>query len=526
MQDMAQGQAADAQGEGGIPRYAYFALFVLILSNLLNYIDRQILSILAHSIREDLHLDDAQLGFLMGTSFAVFYAVVGIAMGRISDMVSRKHVMAFGLALWSLMTAMGGLAVNFATLAAARIGVGVGEATANPCSHSLLSDYFPPRNRAFALGAYLTGTHLGSALSLLLGGIFLQHWTDFCGLVPWAGACGIPPWKAALLAVGLPGIPLALLVLTLREPPREQATQGVGRIVVTEFATALPPFTALTLYRVGGSGALARNVALVALIVGVAAGLILITGDVAQWAAIGLGIYAVSSWAQVQRYRDPPLHRLTFGCRTFMLAVLSSAVIACIGGGVHIWAAPYAIRELGVPPAQTGLALGVLFSLGAVIGVLVGGYLTDIWKRRDPRAPIFVAAISVLSGLPSVVLMMSTHTPAVFFFACFTFMLTFSLWGGGFAALVQDLVLPRMRGTAASAFSLVSIVVASGAGPYWAGKVSTLTGSLSAGLLSMQLMLPLALVLLWATARRLVSETLEGRRASAEAAGERRLATA
>ena len=121
---------------------------MLTLANLLNYLDRQIVSILAQSIKADLKLDDADLGFLLGTAFAVFYSVVGIAMGRISDGLPRKKVMAFGLALWSVMTALGGAATSFAMLGLARIGVGVGEAVANPCSQSLLADIFPPQRRA------------------------------------------------------------------------------------------------------------------------------------------------------------------------------------------------------------------------------------------------------------------------------------------------------------------------------------------------------------------------------------------
>src|SRR5207245_6668877 len=99
------------------PRYAWFALTVLSLSSFLNYADRQIVSILAQGIKADLHLTDAQLGFLLGTAFAIFYAVIGISMGRIADAVDRTRLMAFGLATWSLMTALGGAATGFATLA-------------------------------------------------------------------------------------------------------------------------------------------------------------------------------------------------------------------------------------------------------------------------------------------------------------------------------------------------------------------------------------------------------------------------
>jgi MFS family permease len=189
-----------------IPRSAYFALFVLVLANLFNMLDRSIVSILAQSIKADLKLDDADLGFLLGTAFAVFYSIVGTAMGRISDFVSRKKMLAVGLALWSVMTAMVGAAIGFATLSAARIGVGVGEAVANPCSHSLLTDVFPARNRALALGTYLTGTFFGTASAMIVGGLFVQKWPDFCSAVPFVSACGLAGWKAALIAVGLPGL--------------------------------------------------------------------------------------------------------------------------------------------------------------------------------------------------------------------------------------------------------------------------------------------------------------------------------
>ena len=195
----------------GIPRSAYFALFVLVLTNLFNMLDRSIVSILAQSIKADLKLTDADLGFLLGTAFAVFYSVVGIAMGRISDFVSRKKMLAIGLALWSVMTALGGAAVGFISLSAARIGVGVGEAVANPCSHSLLADTFPARNRALALGTYLTGTFLGTATALVVGGLFVQKWPHFCSAIPIGAACHLAGWQAALIAVGAPGLLLALL---------------------------------------------------------------------------------------------------------------------------------------------------------------------------------------------------------------------------------------------------------------------------------------------------------------------------
>ncbi|MBV1688708.1 MFS transporter [Novosphingobium sp. G106] len=221
---------------------AWYALALLFAANALNYVDRHIVSILAQAIKTDLKLDDADLGFLLGTAFAVFYSVVGIAMGRISDMLPRKKVMAFGLALWSAMTALGGASSSFAMLGAARLGVGVGEAVANPCGHSLVSDIFPQRNRALVLSILLTGVFVGTASAMVLGGWFLQDWKNVCHMVPIAGSCALPAWKAALFGVGLPGLPLSLLLLTLREPPRHQGSKGgTFAILFAEFAAALPP---------------------------------------------------------------------------------------------------------------------------------------------------------------------------------------------------------------------------------------------------------------------------------------------
>lgn len=122
-------------------------LFVLILVYIFNFIDRNILSILAQDIKLDPGISDADMGFLYGTVFAIFYAVFGIPLARFADVGTRRSLIAVGLAFWSLMTAASGLARSFPVLAAFRIGVGIGEASASPAAYSMLSDYYPPERR-------------------------------------------------------------------------------------------------------------------------------------------------------------------------------------------------------------------------------------------------------------------------------------------------------------------------------------------------------------------------------------------
>ncbi|CAN7396337.1 MFS transporter [Phenylobacterium sp. LjRoot219] len=515
-------RAGVAPPDERIRPYAYYALAVLTASSILNFVDRQILSILAQAVKADLELTDTQLGFLLGTSFAVFYAVVGIAMGRIADAVSRTRLMGGGLALWSLMTVLGGAASNYATLAATRIGVGVGESTANPCSHSLLAQYFPASRRAFALGVYLSGAFIGGAAALLVGGLMLQHWGDLCRTLPVGGACKVAGWQAALATVGAPGLLLAVLVATLREPARPPTgdTRPLPRLVVEEFGSAIPPFTFVTLYGLGRARAVGANLVLIVTLAAAALSLIQLTGDLLQWAALALGAYSILTWGQVLRLRDLPLYRLTFGCPTFALAMIGAALVACVIGAASAWAAPFAMRELGMSPGSAGLWLGLTHAVSAAAAVVIGGWITDRWKRRDVRAPIWMCLVALLTSAPPMALMLTADSVPAYLTAYFFFGFFGSSWSGAIAALVQDLVLPRMRGAAASAFALVSIVIASGAGPYWAGKVSTLTGSLALGVISIQALTPIAVGVLLIAARRLKGESETTRRARANAAGE------
>lgn len=524
MATQASNTAAVGTGQAGIQRatpYAYYALLLLILANLFNYLDRQIVSILAPAIQAELHLTDAQLGFLLGTAFSVLYGVLGIPMGRIADALSRTRLMAFGLALWSAMTAVGGGATSFFGLGVARIGVGVGEATASPVAHSLLCDYFPARNRAAVLGTYLASVHLGIGGSLVLGGLLIQNWSQWCHSFP-GDACSLSNWRASFLIVGIPGILLSILIAFLREPPRPAAHVAVPArtLILRELAAAIPPFTLFTLARVGGKRAAISNIVFLAVVTITAIVIARLTGDWPQWIAVGIGAYSIATWAQVLRHVDRPLFTLTFGCPTFMFSMLGGAFLTCFVGTVSIWAAPYAMRTLPGTAGQIGIALGLAQLGSAAVSVIVGGFLSDWWKRRDIRAPIWIALVALAVPVPMLFILLSATTLGGFI-AAFCVLTFFSMsWPGAFAGLVQDLVLVRMRGAAAAIFTLVMIVISSGFGPYWAGKISTITGSLMTGLYGLLAFVPLAAVMLVLAARRIGGQTPEVRLARARAAGE------
>ncbi len=182
-----------------------YVLGILLVVYTFNFIDRQILSILLEPIKKDLMLSDQALGFLAGFAFAAFYATLGIPMALWADRGNRRNLIAVSLALWSAMTAACGLAQNFLHLAIARIGVGIGEAGCSPPSHSIIADYYPPHQRASAIGIYALGIPLGVMFGLFVGG----RMNELFG------------WRIAFFLVGLPGLALALLVrFTVPEPRR------------------------------------------------------------------------------------------------------------------------------------------------------------------------------------------------------------------------------------------------------------------------------------------------------------------
>ncbi|HZR80754.1 MAG TPA: MFS transporter [Candidatus Binatia bacterium] len=471
-------------------RYPVYVLAVLVLVYVFNFLDRQIVSILAERIKADLGTTDAQMGFLYGTAFAVFYAIFGIPLGRLADVWDRRGLISVGLAFWSVMTAMSGFARSFGQLALARIGVGVGEASASPAAFSMLSDTFPPARRATVLAMYSSGIYIGAGLGLGIGGLVVDRWdAAFAGSPPPFGLRG---WQVAFFIVGLPGLLLAAWVATLREPVRG-AMDGLPpppkhpapfREFARELRAVVPPFTLLHLHLAGaGARAIAANVAAAAALAIAAWGAALALGTPVQWIALAIGLYAAFSWTQALGARDPAAYALIFRTPALRYAGIGFSFLAFTGYATGFWAAPFLMRVHGASAAQVGLILGALSAVAGWLGATTGGILADRLRRRATTGRLQVGLLTALAPLP--IAWWAFTTPSTTTVLALVFPLTFltSLWLGPGASTVQDLVLPRMRATASAAYLLVVTFVGLAMGPYTVGRLSVSLGDLRSAIL-------------------------------------------
>ncbi len=488
--------------------YSWYVLSVLVVVYILNFIDRQILSILAVDIKADLGLTDADMGFLGGAAFAVFYALFGIPLGRLADNWSRVKLLSIGLALWSTMTALSGFARDQMTLTFARMGVGVGEATASPTAYSLISDYFPKKQRATALAIYSSGLYIGGGVSLFIGALIVKAWNE---AYPGGGPLDLVGWQAAFLAVGIPGLLVSLWVATLREPVRG-AMDGVAspsspapfRQFAQDLSTIVPPFTLIGAWQ-RGPAALAINIGFAAAIAAFAWWMIELTGNLPQWSAVGLGYYAVFSWACTLRARDTATFRLIWGTPAFICTTLGYGLVSLAAYALAFWSAPYAEIVLGLPKQELAFWLGANGAISGFIGVIIGGRIADALRAKNPAGRILMIIFGVVAPIVPIWVGYTTDNTSLFYVMNFLAGMFGATALGAAAATTQDLVLPRMRGTATAAFFLGTTLVGLSFGPYMVGQISDLAGTivggkpvgdLRTGILSLIGVAPIALILL------------------------------
>ena len=203
--------------------YAWYVCVLLLLAYMVSFLDRSVIALLVIPIERDLAINDTQMSLLQGFSFALFYALLGLPIARIVDSKSRRTTIMVGIAFWSLATAACGMAGRFWVLFLARVGVGAGEATLLPGATSLVADYFPPTRCATALGIFATGIYFGSGIALVVGGILLIR-LPATATLPVLGT--LHAWQLVFMIVALPGLVLALAMLTVREPVRRGVVAG------------------------------------------------------------------------------------------------------------------------------------------------------------------------------------------------------------------------------------------------------------------------------------------------------------
>ena len=403
----------------------------------------------------------------------------GIPLGRLADVWTRRTLIALGLAVWSGMTALSGTARSFASLAAYRIGVGIGEASASPAAFSLLGDWFSPRMRGFALAIYSSGVYIGAGIGIFLGGWIVEGWR---ALYPEGGApFGLAGWQVAFFAVGLPGLLLALWVWTLREPRRGQS-EGLPETAPNphpfrefgrELFAVLPPFTLFSLARAGGGArAVVVNLAGAAAIALGAWGLTALTGSAAQWGALGIGCYCAFSWAQGLARRDPAAFALIFRSRALLLLSVGFASIAFVTYGAGFWGPSFFVRVHGVSEGQVGTLVGLPAAVGGWLGVSFGGALSDRWKARAANGRLWVGWLTAALSVPSGLWMLHTDSLALAYVLNFVFALVSPLWLGAGASAVNELVLPRLRAVASAFYILLITFIGLALGPYTMGKLS------------------------------------------------------
>ena len=200
---------------------AWYTVGLLFLAYTFSFVDRFILTLLIEPIKQDFNLSDTGVSLLVGFAFVIFYTFLGIPIGRLADRVNRRNLIVAGITLWSCMTALCGLARGFGSLFVARVGVGVGEAALSPAAYSMIADLFPPKKLGRALSVYTAGAFVGVGLALIVGGIVVQSVVSSPNMtVPFIGT--IRSWQAPFFIVGLPGLLVAALMYTVREPVRRQ----------------------------------------------------------------------------------------------------------------------------------------------------------------------------------------------------------------------------------------------------------------------------------------------------------------
>ncbi|HMV48411.1 MAG TPA: MFS transporter [Blastocatellia bacterium] len=382
--------------------YAWYVVGVLTFVYVFSFIDRQILNLLVRPIRRDLGITDTQMSLLMGFSFAIFYTLFGLPLGRLADSKSRRTIIAVGFAFWSLFTTACGLARNFFQMLLMRMGVGVGEAALSPAAYSLITDYFPPKRRATAISVYSMGIYIGSGLAFIIGGTVAgfaskQELWD----LPILGA--MRPWQVVFFIVGAPGVLLALLMYTVREPLRRDA-----RRIKT---------------------------------------------------AAGNSVVAEVPFSEVRDY-------LRLNWRTFLCHNVGFALLSFSSYGSSAWVPTFFVRNHGWTESYAGQVYGWVVAIFGTLGIVAGGRFADWMAERGHRDSTMRTGLIVsIAWMPFGMLypMVSDPYVAVGLLIPAAFMTSAPF--GVAPAAIQQIMPSAMRGQASAIYLFVINLIGLGLGP-------------------------------------------------------------
>lgn len=385
----------------------------------LNFIDRTLIAVVAQPIIDSFSLSDTQWGLLYGPPFALFYALMGIPIAMWADRSNRVMIISLCIVVWSVMTALCGVAAGFLTLLAFRVGVAIGEAGCTPPANSLISDYYPPIKRATALSVYSMGITIGAMLANIFGGPIAEMqgadvgaWIASMGLTSLAAYFNweeIEGWRIAFVVIGLPGVLVAALVMmSIREPVR------------------------------GG-----------------------MDGEVAPIASDErLGFNAVL--------------KMLFDKPSFWWAAIAVSLVAFVGYGIAAFQAPFLQREHGLSVREAALQFGAPLAGFSALGTFLGGIVTQRLLSISPKAIIWVPAVALALSVPCYVLaFFSESLTNVLIFWALGAMLHYSYIGSQYN-IAQGVVSARARATSVALLLLMVSIIGNGIGPYFVGYLSDL----------------------------------------------------
>ncbi|HET9064245.1 MAG TPA: MFS transporter [Gemmatimonadales bacterium] len=431
-------------------RQAWWALVLLAFINLLNYLDRNVIFALFEPIKAELSLTDAQLGWL-GSAYILVFSLAALPLGVLSDVKSRKSVIAGGVMVWSAFTFLGGLVRNFGQLFFCRSAVGIGEAAFGPASTSMTADYFPGKDRAIAMGILAAGIPVGGVLGLLLGGALEQ----------------VYGWRVAFMAVGLPGFICAMLVGRLVDPTRADpplTLRGSMRdleIGLRSFGRMFRESLLFTAIGLGAAWLLTVNYGADSKVdVAVLAGSIVLGFALNVWRWVRLvrrGQRAETPWTREFEGALDDLIKagnVVLATPTLVYLFVAGAMIAFGMNGIVGWGPTFMTRTFGLTAGQSAALLGKWGLVTGVAGALTGGLVADWLGRYTDRSRVITVAVGLLIGGPLTIWLLTIRELDLFIpiFAVAFFFL--SWYNGPLMAVVFDVVPSRIGATVSGAYLL------------------------------------------------------------------------